>query len=334
MNENKNMSTVPQKDFEFSQEVIRKLTDYFSERVVGQTGLRNSLITSIVADGHILIESVPGLAKTTAAKAISDALDGKFSRIQCTPDLLPSDIIGTQIYHQETGKFETIFGPVFANFVLLDEVNRSSAKTQSAMLEAMQERQVTIGGVTYHMPRDIFIVIATQNPIEQEGTYPLSEAQTDRFMIKEKITYPTTEEEILIMNKIEDGSINTVKPAVLTLEDVDKVQDIAEMVYVDPSVKKYIADIVTATREPATHIDKKFAQYIRIGASPRATINFLKIAKASALIHGRTFAIPEDVKGMAHQILRHRIGLNYAAVADNVSVETVIDKIVNSVQTP
>ena len=334
MNENKNMSTVPQKDFEFSQEVIRKLTDYFSERVVGQTGLRNSLITSIVADGHILIESVPGLAKTTAAKAISDALDGKFSRIQCTPDLLPSDIIGTQIYHQETGKFETIFGPVFANFVLLDEVNRSSAKTQSAMLEAMQERQVTIGGVTYHMPRDIFIVIATQNPIEQEGTYPLSEAQTDRFMIKEKITYPTTEEEILIMNKIEDGSINTVKPAVLTLEDVDKVQDIAEMVYVDSSVKKYIADIVTATREPAAHIDKKFAQYIRIGASPRATINFLKIAKASALIHGRTFAIPEDVKGMAHQILRHRIGLNYAAVADNVSVETVIDKIVNSVQTP
>ena len=334
MNENKNMSTVPQKDFEFSQEVIRKLTDYFSERVVGQTGLRNSLITSIVADGHILIESVPGLAKTTAAKAISDALDGKFSRIQCTPDLLPSDIIGTQIYHQETGKFETIFGPVFANFVLLDEVNRSSAKTQSAMLEAMQERQVTIGGITYKMPQDIFIVIATQNPIEQEGTYPLSEAQTDRFMIKEKITYPTTEEEILIMNKIEDGSINTVKPAVLTLEDVDKVQDIAEMVYVDPSVKKYIADIVTATREPAAHIDKKFAQYIRIGASPRATINFLKIAKASALIHGRTFAIPEDVKGMAHQILRHRIGLNYAAVADNVSVETVIDKIVNSVQTP
>ena len=327
-------SQITEQDFYFAQDAIRKLADYFSNRVVGQNALKHSLIASIIADGHILIESVPGLAKTTAAKAISDAVDGKFSRIQCTPDLLPSDIIGTQIYHQQTGKFETIFGPVFANFVLLDEVNRSSAKTQSAMLEAMQERQVTIGGVTYHMPRDIFIVIATQNPIEQEGTYPLSEAQTDRFMIKEKITYPTTEEEILIMNKIEDGSINTVKPAVLTLEDVDKVQDIAEMVYVDSSVKKYIADIVTATREPAAHIDKKFAQYIRIGASPRATINFLKIAKASALIHGRTFAIPEDVKGMAHQILRHRIGLNYAAVADNVSVETVIDKIVNSVQTP
>ena len=334
MNENKNMSTVPQEDFVFSQDVIRKLTVYFSERVVGQEGLRNSLITSIVADGHILIESVPGLAKTTAAKAISDALNGKFSRIQCTPDLLPSDIIGTQIYHQETGKFETIFGPVFANFVLLDEVNRSSAKTQSAMLEAMQERQVTIGGVTYHMPQDIFIVIATQNPIEQEGTYPLSEAQTDRFMIKEKITYPTAEEEIYIMNKIEDGSINTVKPAVLTLEDVDKVQDIAELVYVDPSVKKYIADIVTATREPAAHIDKKFADYIRIGASPRATINFLKIAKASALIHGRTFAVPEDVKSMAHQVLRHRIALGYAAVADNVSAESLIDMLVDKVPTP
>ena len=334
MNENKNMSTVPQEDFEFSQDVIRKLTDYFSERVVGQEVLRNSLITSIVADGHILIESVPGLAKTTAAKAISDALNGKFSRIQCTPDLLPSDIIGTQIYHQETGKFETIFGPVFANFVLLDEVNRSSAKTQSAMLEAMQERQVTIGGVTYHMPQDIFIVIATQNPIEQEGTYPLSEAQTDRFMIKEKITYPTAEEEIYIMNKIEDGSINTVKPAVLTLEDVDRVQDIAEMVYVDPSVKKYIADIVSATRKPAAHIDKKYAEYIRIGASPRATINFLKIAKASALIKGRTYAIPDDVKNMRHQVLRHRIGLGYAAIADNVSVETIIDKLVNSVPTP
>ena len=178
-------SQITEQDFYFAQDAIRKLADYFSNRVVGQNALKHSLIASIIADGHILIESVPGLAKTTAAKAISDAVDGKFSRIQCTPDLLPSDIIGTQIYHQQTGKFETIFGPVFANFVLLDEVNRSSAKTQSAMLEAMQERQVTIGGNTYRMPEDIFIVIATQNPIEQEGTYPLSEAQTDRFMIKE-----------------------------------------------------------------------------------------------------------------------------------------------------
>ena len=215
MNNTTNISSIPQEDFAFSQEVIGKLADYFSTRVVGQEGLKRSLITALVADGHILIESVPGLAKTTAAKAISDAVSAKFSRIQCTPDLLPSDIIGTQIYHQETGKFETIFGPVFANFVLLDEVNRSSAKTQSAMLEAMQERQVTIGGITYHMPQDIFIVIATQNPIEQEGTYPLSEAQTDRFMIKEKITYPSADQEIIIMNKIENGTIAAKLPAVL-----------------------------------------------------------------------------------------------------------------------
>ena len=235
---------ISQEDFTFAQGVIGKLGDYFTGRVVGQENLKKSLITAIVADGHILIESVPGLAKTTAAKAISDAVGGKFSRIQCTPDLLPSDIIGTQIYHQETGKFETIFGPVFANFVLLDEVNRSSAKTQSAMLEAMQERQVTIGGKTYRMPQDIFIVIATQNPIEQEGTYPLSEAQTDRFMIKETITYPSAEEEITIMNKIEDGSIAKKLPAVLTLEDVDRVQNISDQVYVDDAVKKYIADIV------------------------------------------------------------------------------------------
>ena len=334
MNNTTNISSIPQEDFAFSQEVIGKLADYFSTRVVGQEGLKRSLITALVADGHILIESVPGLAKTTAAKAISDAVSAKFSRIQCTPDLLPSDIIGTQIYHQETGKFETIFGPVFANFVLLDEVNRSSAKTQSAMLEAMQERQVTIGGITYHMPQDIFIVIATQNPIEQEGTYPLSEAQTDRFMIKEKITYPSADQEIIIMNKIENGTIAAKLPAVLTLEDVDRVQDISEKVYVDHSIKKYIADIVTATRYPEKYIDKKYADYVRIGASPRATINFLKIAKASALINGRAFAIPEDVKNMRHQVLRHRIGLNYAAVADNVSVETIIDMLVNSVPTP
>ena len=334
MDQNNHKGAIQKEEFEFSQSVIRKLSDYYSTRVVGQDALRNSLIISVVADGHSLIESVPGLAKTTAAKAISDAVNGKFSRIQCTPDLLPSDIIGTQIYHQSTGKFETIFGPVFANFVLLDEVNRSSAKTQSAMLEAMQERQVTIGGTTYRMPQDIFIVIATQNPIEQEGTYPLSEAQTDRFMIKEKITYPSAQEEIEILNRIEDGSIARIEPAVLTLSDIDRVQDIAEKVYVDPMVKKYIADIVSATRNPAAYIDKRYAGYIRMGASPRATINFLKIAKASALISGRDYAIPDDVKKMCHQVLRHRVSLGYAAVADNVSVESLIDMIVDKVPAP
>ena len=196
---------IPEKDFEFARESIRRLQQSFEARVVGQKGLEHSLLTAVIADGHILLESVPGLAKTTAAKAVSDAVRGQFSRIQCTPDLLPSDIIGTQIYHQETGKFETIFGPVFANFVLLDEVNRSSAKTQSAMLEAMQEKQVTIGGTAYRMPQDVFIVIATQNPIEQEGTYPLSEAQTDRFMIKEKISYPSAAEELAILDRVESG---------------------------------------------------------------------------------------------------------------------------------
>ena len=233
-----------------------------------------------------------------------------------------------------TGKFETIFGPVFANFVLLDEVNRSSAKTQSAMLEAMQERQVTIGGTTYHMPQDIFIVIATQNPIEQEGTYPLSEAQTDRFMIKERITYPSVNDEIEIMNRIESGAIDTKEPAVLSIQDIDRVQKIAESVYVDAAVKKYIADIVNATRMPGKYLEPRFARYVRIGASPRATINFLKIAKASALMHGRTYVSPDDVKQLRHQVLRHRIGLNYAAVADNVPVEALIDKIVGAVQAP
>ena len=327
-------AAMPQEDFEFSQKVIKSLSDYFSERVVGQEALKKSLITAIIADGHILLESVPGLAKTTAAKAISDAVNGHFSRIQCTPDLLPSDIIGTQIYHQHTGKFETIFGPVFANFVLLDEVNRSSAKTQSAMLEAMQERQVTIGGTTYRMPQDIFIVIATQNPIEQEGTYPLSEAQTDRFMIKEKITYPSVEEEVEIMNGIENGSIGTKKPPVLTIKDVDLVQDIAEKVYVDPAIKHYIANIVNATRHPEYIPNTNLASYIRTGASPRASINFLRIAKAAALMNCRTYVVPDDVKNMRHQVLRHRISLNYAAVVDNVSAEEIIDVLVNSVPTP
>ena len=325
--------SIAREDFEYAQEVIRKLSDYYSSKVVGQNTLRISMTAAIIADGHILIESVPGLAKTTAAKAVSDAVDGKFSRVQCTPDLLPSDIIGTQIYHQETGKFETIFGPVFANFVLLDEVNRSSAKTQSAMLEAMQERQVTIGGITYKMPQDIFIVIATQNPIEQEGTYPLSEAQTDRFMIKEKITYPSMDEEVTVLEKMEAHQFEKTPP-VLTIQDVDRVQDIAEKVYIDPAIKEYIANIVNMTRHPELISNGRLANYIRTGASPRASINFLRIAKATALISGRTYVVPDDVKNMRHQVLRHRIGLNYAAVVDNISAEEIIDMLVNAVPTP
>jgi MoxR-like ATPase len=324
---------ITKEEFEYAQDTIKKLSDYFDSKVVGQQNLKFALVASIIADGHVLIESVPGLAKTTAAKTISDAVDGKFSRIQCTPDLLPSDIIGTQIYNQSTGKFETNLGPVFANFVLLDEINRSSAKTQSAMLEAMQERQVTIGGETYRMPNDVFIVIATQNPIEQEGTYLLSEAQTDRFIIKEKITYPTPDEETEILNRIEAGSIKKT-PAVLTIKDVDNVQDIAERVYVDPVIKKYISYIVDATRRTDKLLPQEYSKYVRLGASPRASIAFMKIAKAVALIYGRTYVTPDDVKLLRYQVLRHRIELNYSAVADNVTVETIIDQIVNTIQAP
>ena len=324
---------ITREEFEYAQDTIKKLSDYFDAKVVGQQNLKFALVASIIADGHVLIESVPGLAKTTAAKTISDAVDGRFSRIQCTPDLLPSDIIGTQIYNQSTGKFETNLGPVFANFVLLDEINRSSAKTQSAMLEAMQERQVTIGGETYKMPNDVFIVIATQNPIEQEGTYLLSEAQTDRFIIKEKITYPTPDEETEILNRIEAGSIKKT-PAVLTIKDVDNVQDIAERVYVDPVIKKYISYIVDATRRTDKLLPKEYSKYVRLGASPRASIAFMRIAKAVALIYGRTYVTPDDVKLLRYQVLRHRIELNYSAVADNVTVETIIDQIVNTIQAP
>ncbi|WP_029232418.1 AAA family ATPase [Butyrivibrio sp. VCB2006] len=325
---------ISEEEYQYAQEVIKKLSDYYDAKVVGQQQLKFSLIGAIIADGHILIESVPGLAKTTAAKAISDAVDGKFARIQCTPDLLPGDIIGTQIYNQANGKFETILGPVFANFVLLDEVNRSSAKTQSAMLEAMQEKQVTIGGTTYRMPEDIFTVIATQNPIEQEGTYPLSEAQTDRFLIKEVITYPLASEEVEILNRMESGAINATTPPVLTIKDVDKVQDICEKVYVDESIKWYISSIVVASRRANQIQGCEVGKYVRIGCSPRASIAFLKMAKAVALIQGRTYVIPDDVKAVSHQVLRHRIGLNYSAVADNVSIEQVIDGIVGSVKTP
>ncbi|WP_022777890.1 AAA family ATPase [Butyrivibrio sp. AE3009] len=337
MNEQANTgakSAILESEYHYSQEVIKKLSDYFDAKVVGQQQLKFSLIAAILADGHILVESVPGLAKTTAAKAISDAVDGQFARIQCTPDLLPGDIVGTQIYNQANGKFETILGPVFANFVLLDEVNRSSAKTQSAMLEAMQEKHVTIGGTTYNMPEDVFIVIATQNPIEQEGTYPLSEAQTDRFIIKEVITYPLAAEEVEILNRIESGVISRVDPAVLTIKDIDQVQDIVDKVYVDEAIKWYISSIIVASRRASQIQGLEIGKYVRIGASPRASIAFLKMAKASALMHGRTYVTPDDVKMVRHQVLRHRIGLNYSAVADNITVEQVIDGIVNSVKTP
>lgn len=324
---------ITQEEFSFLQQVLQKIGNFYDARVVGQQAMKNSLIAAVLSQGHILLESVPGLAKTTAAKTIAEAVSGKFSRIQCTPDLLPSDIIGTEIYNAATGTFETRLGPVFANFVLLDEINRSSAKTQSAMLEAMQEKQVTIGSRTYQMPDDVFLVIATENPIEQEGTYPLSEAETDRFLIKEKLTYPSPEEETEILDRVESGIMEKQEP-VLSLTDIVRAQQITARVYVDHAIKQYISFLTDATRHPERVISRKSSEYVRMGASPRASIAFLKVSKAIALMHGRTYVVPDDVKEAAPGVLRHRIELNYSAVADDVSVEQIIREIVSNIQTP
>ena len=330
-----NQAALTQEEFAFAQNVIKKLSDYFSEQVVGQEGLKKSLITAIIADGHILLESVPGLAKTTAAKAISDAVSGTFSRIQCTPDLLPSDIIGTQIYNYNTGSFETKVGPVHANFILLDEINRSSAKTQSAMLEAMQERQVSVGGVMYKMPAP-FIVLATQNPIEQEGTYELPEAQLDRFLLKEIVNYPSRDEELQILNYTLSGA--TVSPLSdsdkVAITDIQKLQQYAERVTVDDSIKNYIINIVTATRNPRELIDASLARYVEYGVSPRGGIALMKIAQAVALMEGRAYVTPDDVKRLRYAALRHRIILNVEAAADEVHPEAIIDAIFAKIQTP
>lgn len=311
---------------------VKRIKYYYSQRVVGQENLALSLLVSVISNGHILLESVPGLAKTTAAKALTEAVSGKFSRIQCTPDLLPSDIIGTQTFNYSTNTFDTKLGPVYANFVLLDEINRSSAKTQSAMLEAMQERQVTIGGEVYKMPK-IFIVIATQNPIEQEGTYLLAEAQLDRFLLKEKLDYPTVNEEIEILSRIENNAFEKGEP-VIELKELRYIQKMAEKVYIDDSIKQYIVNIIDATRHPEKYISKDLAQYITLGSSTRGAIAFMDVAKAVALINGRGYVIPDDVKLLKYSVLRHRISLSFAAMADNVNVETIIDAIFGAVPTP
>ncbi|MBR5387050.1 MAG: MoxR family ATPase [Clostridiales bacterium] len=311
--------------------IIKGIKDYYSSKMVGQERLGLSLLVSMMANGHILLESVPGLAKTTAAKVVTEAVNGDFSRIQCTPDLLPSDIIGTQTFNMNNNTFETKIGPVFANFVLLDEINRSSAKTQSAMLEAMQERTVSIGGTSYKLP-DIFVVVATQNPIEQEGTYELSEAQLDRFLLKEIITYPSADQEIEILNRIEKDVFTNVTP-VASIDDVLFLQDICKKIYLAPSIKKYIVDLVQASRSKET-IFKDLAPYVAMGASTRAAIAFMEASKAVALYQGRAYVTPDDVKEMRHEVMRHRIMLNFAAIADGVQPETIIDAIFQAVNTP
>ena len=318
-----------------SKKIIERITKAYQKKVVGQDELRLAMIVALIANGHVLLESVPGLAKTLAAKTIAEASSGTFSRIQCTPDLLPSDIIGTQIYNYNTGTFETKVGPVHANFILLDEINRSSAKTQSAMLEAMQERQVSVGGVMYKMP-DPFIVLATQNPIEQEGTYELPEAQLDRFLLKVIVEYPNREEEMQILNSTISGQIATplADNEKVAVTDITKLQKYAARINVDDSIKNYIINIVSATRNPRELIDAGLARYVEFGVSPRGAIALMKVAQALALIEGRGYVTPDDVKRLRYAALRHRIILNYEAAADEVHTEAIIDAIFSKIQTP
>ena len=323
---------ITEEEINKAKKIINDILIYYNSKVVGQQQLGVSILAAMITNGHILLESVPGLAKTTAAKVMTEAVQGIFSRIQCTPDLIPSDIIGTQTYNAQTNTFENKLGPVYGNFVLLDEVNRSSAKTQSAMLEAMQEHSVTIGGTLYPMPQ-VFVVIATQKPIEQEGTYVLSEAQMDRFLLKVELDYPGKEAELEILNRIEAGVFNSSK-AVATIEDIVFLQNLGKRVYMDPAIKKYIVDIVSATRNAEQYIGKELAGYITLGASTRAAIAFMDAAKAMALINGRNYVTPDDVKAMRHSVLRHRVMLNFAAVADGVQEETIIDAIFGAVVTP
>lgn len=329
--------TISATDLDKVRELITTISEGFSKRIVGQENLKTALIVSMLTGGHILLESVPGLAKTTAAQTIASIIQGSFKRIQCTPDLLPSDIIGTQIYDYTKGEFRTQLGPVHANFVLLDEINRSSAKTQSAMLEAMQEKQTSIGGVNYPLPKP-FVVIATQNPIEQEGTYELPEAQLDRFLLKEILAYPTTSEELTILKRIESGVLaNGGSDADLphvNLEQVNQAQKLLGGVYIDDSIKNYIVQIIAATRQPNAVIGENLGKYVQYGASPRASIAFQQAAKSVALINGRTYVIPEDVKQLRYSILRHRIILNFEAVADQVHPEVIIDALFNTIVTP
>ena len=300
--------------------------------IVGQKQLVENLLIGLLANGHILLEGVPGLAKTLAINTLASAVGGKFSRIQFTPDLLPADVLGTMIYSQKSEQFQIRRGPVFANFVLADEINRSPAKVQSALLEAMQERQVTIGDETFRLPEP-FLVMATQNPIEQEGTYPLPEAQLDRFMLKVVVSYPKKEEEKLILRMNNSGEFPKASQ-VLKPEDIIRSREIVREVYMDEKIERYIVDLVYATRTPAEYGLADLTGLIAYGASPRASISLAAASKAYAFIKRRGYVIPEDVRAVCHEVLRHRIGLTYEAEAENVTTDAIIDKIVNFVEVP
>jgi len=300
--------------------------------IIGQKQMVERLLIGLLSNGHILLEGVPGLAKTLAISSLANTIKAKFSRIQFTPDLLPADLLGTMIYSQRKEEFLVRKGPIFANLILADEINRAPAKVQSALLEAMQERQVTIGGKT-HPLEEPFLVLATQNPIEQEGTYPLPEAQVDRFMLKVVITYPEKEEEKMILRQnITNTSVST--NPVLKPEDILKAREVTRLVYVDEKIENYITDIVFATRYPSDYNLKKFKNLISYGASPRASIYLALAAKAYAFIKRRGYVIPEDIRAVCNDVLRHRIGLTYEAEAENVTTEEIINTILNTVEVP
>lgn len=311
---------------------VDMITMEMNKVIVGQKHLVENLMIGLLANGHILLEGVPGLAKTLAINTLASIVDAKFSRIQFTPDLLPADLIGTLIYSQKSEQFQIKKGPVFANFVLADEINRSPAKVQSALLEAMQERQVTIGDTSFPLPEP-FLVMATQNPIEQEGTYPLPEAQIDRFMLKVVVSYPKKEEEKLIIRMNNSGVFPTAS-RVLSPEDVIRAREVVREVYMDEKIEKYIVDIVYATRIPEDYNLAKLKDLISYGSSPRASISLAMASKAYAFIKRRGYVIPEDVRAVCYEVLRHRIGLTYEAEAENVTSEQIITEILNAVEVP
>ena len=313
-------------------ESVHRLLAELGKTIVGQKEMISRLLVGLLSDGHILLEGVPGLAKTTAIKSLAQSLATEFRRIQFTPDLLPADLIGTMIYVPSEAQFRTRKGPIFSNFILADEINRAPSKVQSALLEAMQERQVTIGDHTYPLP-GLFLVMATQNPIEQEGTYPLPEAQVDRFMLKVKITYPQADEERKILDMSLDGTARAIKP-VLQPGDVQAMQDVVKMIYIDDQVKQYILNLVRSTRDPAAFKMKTLQPLIEYGASPRASIYLGLGARATAFLQGRGYVTPQDVKDIAYDVLRHRIILTYEAEAEQMTSEDVIKTILNTVPVP
>ena len=311
---------------------VTNLTTGMDQVIVGQKHLVESLLIGLLSDGHVLLEGVPGLAKTLAIKTLASLIDAQYSRIQFTPDLLPADVIGTMVYSQKDETFQVKKGPVFANFVLADEINRAPAKVQSALLEAMQERQVTIGNETFGLPKP-FLVLATQNPIEQEGTYPLPEAQVDRFMLKVVIDYPKLEEEKLIIRQNINGDKFEVKP-ILKADEIIEARKVVRQVHLDEKIEKYIVDIVFATRYPEKYDLKELKDMIGFGGSPRASINLALAARSYAFIKRRGYVIPEDVRAVAHDVLRHRIGLTYEAEASNMTSDEIVSKILNKVEVP